>query len=1094
MSEIREKYKHLNDAEHVLARPGMYIGTVEPNEYTHWVFNKGKMEYRTLQYSYGFVQIFLEILMNAIDQSKRVKNLSEIRVNIDANEGSVCVYNNGDGIDVVMHPDEGVYVPEMLFSRFRSSTNYNDTEDRIVSGINGIGAKATVVFSKKFTIETVDARRKKKFSQTYLNNLKEIGEAMIEKTSEKGYTRITYVPDFKKFKMKGFDKIVMCVMKKCLYDATALTGKGVIIWYNDMRIEARNFEDYVKLYVGEEIMLVHERQMIDDKYEWEYIICQNTTDIDGFRQVSFVNGIPTHGGGTHVDYIVGQVCKGLNKGGKLKDLDIKNNMMLFLICHIRNPSFDSQTKNKLTSPVKRFGCECVVSAGFIKKVSKTGILDAAKSLAQFKEDKKLKRTDGAKRSDIGFIPKLVDASWAGGKRSAECVLILTEGDSAKASVMSGIRVVGTQRYGVFPLRGTVLNVRVASSEKISSNEEIQNIKKILGLKQEQKYESGKESLRYGKIMIITDADVDGAHIKGLIINLFHRYWPNLLKSDDFITCMATPIIKASSGKNGMLEFYSAHEYQKWKEEEDTRKWNIKYYKGLGTSTKEEFQGYFKRPKVINYRWDTKSDESIKLAFEKTKTNERKEWLKDYNPDMVLDYSEKDVSYTNFVNHELKHFSEADNHRSIPCMIDGLKPSLRKIIYASFLKNLRSEYKVAQFSGYVAEKTCYHHGETSLMQAIIGLAQGFVGSNNMPLLEAKGQFGTRLLGGKDHAAPRYIFTHLRDNAVSIFHKDDFPLLKHLEEDGTTIEPVYYVPTIPLILVNGGKGIGTGYSCEVPNYNPRDIVKNLLRLMKGEEMIAMKPWYAGFRGMIEQVDKGYITRGIWERTSHDEIRITELPIGVWTTPYLEDLGKMLIEGKKNSEGKNKIIKKIINNCDDENVDICVEFVASTKEIFKSDENLEKRMGLISHLSTNNMYLYNADNIIKKYKGPEEILKEFYEVRLSEYKRRKRCLLKKLEEEIKKLSAKARFIRMVCNDEIVVAKRPEKELVEELKRLEFPLIQESYDYLLEMAIRTLTLEKVQKLENEVENKKQEHEELKGKDEQRIWKDDLRTLLGKN
>jgi len=1099
---IREKYKHLNEAEHVLARPGMYIGTVEPNEYTHWVFNKGKMEYRSLEYSYGFVQIFLEILMNAIDQSKRVKNLTEIRVNINVETGNISIYNNGDGIDVVMHPDEKVYVPEMLFSKFRSSTNYNDTEDRIVSGINGIGAKATVVFSKEFTVETVDTKRKKKFTQVYRNNLTEIEEAIIEKTSEKGYTRITYIPDFGRFKMDGFNKVCLCVMKKCLYDATALTGKGVSIWYNDKLIEAKNFEDYVKLYTGDSVSVVHERQVIKGAgdtspfYEWEYIICQNTTDVDGFRQVSFVNGIPTYGGGTHVDYITGQICKGINKGGKLKDIDIRNNMMLFLICHVRNPSFDSQTKNKLTSPIKKFGCECAVSATFIKKVMKTGILEAAKSLAQFKEDKKLKKTDGAKKSDIGFIAKLVDASLAGGKRSSDCVLILTEGDSAKASVMSGIRIVGTQRYGVFPLKGKLVNVRERVASQVSSNEEIQNIKKILGLKQGEDYSNGKNGLRYGRVMIITDADVDGAHIKGLLINFFHWYWPSLLKRDDFITCMATPIIKASK-KGGVLEFYSAREYEKWKSAENTEssKWTIKYYKGLGTSTKDEFQEYFKNPKVIDYEWDPDSDKNIKLAFDKTKANDRKVWLKDYNPDVVLDYALRGVSYSEFVHRELKHFSEADNIRSIPCMVDGLKPSQRKIIYAAFLKNLRNEYKVAQFSGYVAEKTCYHHGEVSLMQAIIGLAQGFVGSNNMPLLAAKGQFGTRLAGGKDNAAARYIFTHLREETFSIFHKDDFPLLRHMEDDGTVIEPVYYVPTIPLVLINGSRGIGTGYKYEIPNYNPRDVAKNLMRLMKGNKVESMDPWYAGFQGSIEKSEKGYITRGIWERTGHDELRITELPIGTWTTSYLEFLGGMIIEGRvKKEEEKtkgNKIIRKISSNCDDENVDITIEFTKSTKELFKTDADLEKVLKLVSHLDTNNMYLYNSEHIIKRYKGPEEILEEFYEIRLEEYQKRKKYLLRKLLEEIKKLGAKARFIKMVCEGELIIAKRPKKELVSELEELEFPKIDEKYDYLLGMALWTLTLEEVEKLENEVAKKKEEYKELKEKEETRLWRDDLKMLF---
>lgn len=292
-----------------------------------------------------------------------------------------------------------------------------------------------------------------------------------------------------------------------------------------------------------------------------------------------------------------------------------------------------------------------------------------------------------------------------------------------------------------------------------------------------------------------------------------------------------------------------------------------------------------------------------MAFSKKKVEERKEWLRSYVPGTFLDHSADVISYHEFVHKELILFSRADLERSIPSMVDGLKPGQRKIVYACFKRNLKSDIKVAQLAGYVAEHSAYHHGEASLMSTILGLAQDFVGSNNINLLVPQGQFGTRLQGGKDAASPRYIFTRLAPLARHLFNEHDDKLLSYLNEEGQTIEPEWYAPILPTVLINGAEGIGTGWSTSIPNYCPRDVVDNLKRMLDGEEPLPMVPWYRGYRGTIEEVVdrkgvRSYVVSGIINQLDDTTLEITELPVRKWTQDYKEFLEEMVKPEDKNA----------------------------------------------------------------------------------------------------------------------------------------------------------------------------------------------------
>ncbi|PSS09980.1 DNA topoisomerase [Actinidia chinensis var. chinensis] len=1134
---IEETYQKKTQLEHILLRPDTYIGSIEHHTQALWVYENSEMVHRSVSFVPGLYKIFDEILVNAADNKQRDPSMDVMKVSIDVEGNCITVYNNGDGVPVEIHQEEGVYVPEMIFGHLLTSSNYDDTEKKTTGGRNGYGAKLTNIFSTEFVIETADGRRQKKYKQIFSNNMGKKSEPIITKCKEgENWTKVSFKPDLAKFNMTHLEDDVVALMKKRVIDIAGCLGKTVKVELNGQRAPVKSFLDYVSLYLQSASKARPDPlPRITEKVNERWEICVSISE-GQFQQVSFVNGIATIKGGTHVDYITNQITNYVmgivnkkNKNANVKSHTVKNHLWVFVNALIDNPAFDSQTKETLTIRPSSFGSKCELSQEFLKKVSKSGVVESLLSWADFKQSKDLKKTDGTKRQRITGITKLEDANDAGGKNSDKCTLILTEGDSAKALAMAGISVVGRNYYGVFPLRGKLLNVREASHKQIMENAEIQNVKQILGLQHGKQYDSVK-SLRYGHLMIMTDQDHDGSHIKGLLINFIHSFWPSLLKVPSFLVEFITPIVKATHKNGKVLSFYSMPEYESWKESlgGNASGWSIKYYKGLGTSTSKEGKEYFndlvKHKK--DFIWvDEQDGEAIELAFSKKKIEARKNWLRQLEPGTYLDQREKLIRYSDFVNKELILFSMADLQRSIPSMVDGLKPGQRKILFCSFKRNFVKEAKVAQFSGYVSEHSAYHHGEQSLASTIIGMAQDYVGSNNINLLQPNGQFGTRHQGGKDHASARYIYTQLSPVTRFLFPKDDDILLDYLNEDGQSIEPIWYMPIIPMVLVNGSEGIGTGWSSYIPNYNPREIVANVKRLLNGEPMEPMDPWYKGFRGTIEktatkETGVSYTVTGIIEEVNETTLRITELPIRRWTLDYKEFLESIMT-------GNDKIKDPFIKDYREHNDDTTVHFEVILSEenlILAKQEGLLKKFKLTTTISTSNMHLFDQNCVIKKYDTPEEILEEFFHARLEFYEKRKAILLDNLELDLLKLENKVRFILGVVKGEIIVSNRKRVDLFLELRDKDFtpfpkktkiveaavvgaiddaeeteesPDIIASkgvrasdYEYLLSMAIGTLTLEKVQELCAERDKLNKEVDDLRKATPKSLWMNDLDAL----
>jgi len=768
--------------------------------------------------------------------------------------------------------------------------------------------------------------------------------------------------------------------------------------------------------------------------------------------------------------IIDEMAKKIN----LKPQQVRNTFNVFVKATLENPTFSSQVKSECTSKTQDFGSKFEPPKNFVKNVLKTGIQDELTALSKFKEMKELKKTDGARKSKITGIPKLDDANKAGTMQSGKCTLIVTEGDSAKTLAVAGLSVVGRDYYGVFPLRGKCKNVRDASVSQLTSNQEFNDLKKILGLQQGKEYTDVSE-LRYGRLMIMTDADNDGSHIKGLILNMIHYFWPSLLKLG-FVVSMVTPIIKASKGGQ-TKSFYTDSTFRSWYGNGQSG-WKIKYYKGLGTSTSVEAREYFKmiQDLTVKFDMDIMADKSIVLAFDKTKADDRKSWLLESaakNPkELEVPYgSVKNLSISNFVHKDLVNFSLADLKRSIAHVSDGLKPSQRKVLFACFEKNLKDEMKVAQLAAYVADKSAYHHGEVSLADTIVKLANDYMGSNNINLLEPCGQFGTRLMGGKDASQTRYIFTKLAKETRKLFDPRDDPVLNYLDDDGRSIEPDFYMPTLPMVLVNGTEGIGTGFSCYVPPFNPTEIKENIKRALGGESLKEMTPWFRGFKGRVFKENDTWLAEGVWRDTG-SRLKITELPPGRWTQDYKEYLDTLVDK---------KVITNFTNNSTTDDVDFEI-FGYSGKDVIK-DLKLRKTF------HTSNMHLFHPTKGIYKYESPEEILKDFIDLRVKYYEQRKEHLLKVLQTKAAMCGYKSKFVTMVIDGDIVVFKRKKEDLEKQLAQF-FPRINGTYDYLLNIKTVQYTEECVKDLIEESNKTVQELELLKNTSHIDMWKMDIKNL----
>lgn len=1111
LSDYKKKPLH----QQILDEPDTFVGGCDLIEDVLPIVEDNHIVTKTCQYVPAVNKLFDEILVNARDQITRLReskestiiHTTEIKVSYDEELQQWTVYNNGNGIDVAVHPTEKTpdgkpqYIVEMILGELLTSKNYNK-RGKTTGGKNGFGAKLTNLFSQVFRVETVDHVRGLKYVQEFRNNMSERSKPKITKTKVKPYTKISWITDVSKFGIDSFTPNMIQYMVRRVYDIAGTTDSSIKVYYQSQKIPVKTFVDYCDLYLKDQARVC---ETLSDRWT----VCVSVSQTDKFEHYSFVNGIYTLKGGKHVDVISKQITSKLvamiEKRHKktVPESYVKNYMKLFLNCVIEDPSFDSQSKERLITAPSKFGSKPELSDKFIKSIfDKLDLVQKVESFADFKTNKESKKTDGSKKNKIQ-VPKLDDANWAGTKKSNQCTLILTEGDSAKTMAISGLSVVGRDCYGVFPLRGKVLNVKEASVKQITDNTEITHLKKILGLESGRVYDST-DKLRYGQIMIMTDQDHDGSHIKGLVMLIFETLWPSLLKLG-YVKSMITPIVKAT-WKKQVVCFYNLTDYETWKQSTpNLKQYKLKYYKGLGTSTAKEAREYFQLMKLTHYDFNEQTTDKMNLAFKRDCSNLRKDWLYQYNPQLILNNDQTHVGIDEFIDKELIHFSNSDTRRSIGSLLDGLKPSQRKILYCCFKRKLTSEIRVAQLAGYVSEHAAYHHGEASLQSTIIGMAQTFVGSNNIHLLKPNGQFGSRIMGGADSASPRYIHTELNPLVKYIYPPSDFPLLKREDDDGILVEPTYYVPILPMVLVNGMKGIGTGFSTDIPQYNPQDILDNLKRKLNSEDYKPMIPWYRGFRGKIQKISPTkFITKGTYDIIGKDKIVITELPIGMWTSNYKEFLDSVTVD-KRDKKAKGKFVLDYQDHSTDETVKFIIHMNSQVSQYVIYNEkihmdSIEKMFKLTTTKSISNIHLYNEKGTIQRYKTIDSILDEYYLVRYELYKQRKHYQLQDLDRLITIESSKLRFIDFVIQDKIVVYKNTQANVIEKLQHYKFPYIvngiietefkSQSYHYLTTIPIRDFTNDKLLELRQRVDSLNDQKKHLQSQSIETLWLQELLAL----
>ena len=437
-----------------------------------------------------------------------------------------------------------------------------------------------------------------------------------------------------------------------------------------------------------------------------------------------------------------------------------------------------------------------------------------------------------------------------------------------------------------------------------------------------------------------------------------------------------------------------------------------------------------------------------------------------------------MQLSNFFNSDFVDYASYDNLRKIGSCIDGLKNASRKVIFTVLEKNIKEPIKVSQLANKVAEYAEYLHG--SLDGVVVNLGQDFAGTNNVPLLQKKGNFGTRF--AQEASAPRYIFTYGSKNLFTLFKKEDLKILKEQMFEGERIEPVFYVPTLPLILVNGSEGVSSGFAQKILPRNPKNIIKYLTNKIQGKRnnKDLLKPFFKDFKGTVEQGETSFqwLIKGKIERTNKNQITISEIPVGYDLKTYIKVL--------KTLEGNRVILDW--DDLSDKEFKFIVKMNSKDLDKLSEDEILDK-LKLVKKV-TENLTCLNANNQIQEFQSSEEILDYYFKVKMEYLGKRKDYLVQELKTDLDILNAKITFIKAILDKSLVIEKQPKDKIVKNLEKIITVKVQDSYDYLLNMPLYSLTLEKIKALTETLKNSKLKLKETQEKTLENFWLEDLEEI----
>ena len=1159
--------------DHIYKVPQMYLGgSIKQMKRVERVLELESQLFKEKEISIsdGLERIFVEISSNAGDNAARSmrNNVDPGEVTVTMTDTTIKVRNGGIPIPVEIKEEENMYVPEMIFGKLMSSSNYDEDKVRTEAGVNGFGAKLTNIFSKYFKVTIGDPHNQALYTQVWTENMKQKEKPNISHYSKnsKGFVEVEYVIDFLKF---GYENM------KYPAEAYEFFARHIVdmaftlkipVSFNGKKFVIKNAKEYAKLYLGKEKVknsilycswpkgtetyMKNNVELAKDKNVLPAIeICAIDTPDEAFK-ISFLNAMWTRNNGVHYEATFKAVATSVlntvndNKNGKKKKkkdekapklalADVKKHVSLIVSCWVEDPEFSGQGKSELKSPTPSVKIEEKI----LKPILNWELVSRLYAELDAKQFRLSMKTDGKKTKNLTGMDKLKDANKAGTSESSKCILYITEGDSALTfakhlrSFIPGEK--GNDYIGCYPLKGKPINIMNATPMKVNANKEINDLKKILALKSGVDYsvDENYETLRYGHLMVLADADTDGKHILGLVMNIFHCEFPSLI-ARGYITYLRTKILEVKKGGR-KIKFYSQHEYDLWKEKtKDFKSWEHSYFKGLGTSEEADVEDESKNPKIVQTIYDEIAPYSMRLAFDKALTNNRKEWIAQWQPDYSVEQM-MNQPISSFINHEFIQFSIADVARSIPRFTDGLKTSQRKILWTALKRwgrkagDKAEKMKVAQFAASVSEKMAYMHGEKSLEGAIVGMGQNFVGANNIAYFRKKGNFGTRSMLGKDASSGRYIFAAPELFVPLIYKKEDEQILNIIVDEGQDIEPVTLLPILPMHLINGVCGIGTGSSSYIPPHNPLDVCFWLECKIKGISLPTLKPWFRGFNGKIEMKlrmkkanseseesveediynnpeeeepdkDENFVdentkismaTYGVYEEqgNTRKKITITELPIGRSIDKYEIMLKKMR---------ENKIITKY----DDYSTAEVPKF-----EIYGMKNPSLKKLKLVKTYGMSNMVLLDNNNRPVKYRNAEDIMETFYSIRLAYYDKRKQHILNSIQETIGLLNMKIKFILAVLKGIQMIQENPKISL-EDLnaagailtigknkKSIATQMSNCGFDeeLLKKISLYNLTEEEINKAKDEITNLEVEYKIKLETGAEQFWLDDISEFI---
>lgn len=1129
---VSSTIEHVDRRTHILMRPDNYIGENTYDTQFIVVLNEeGVASKSELPFSPGLRQIFTEPLANMRDRIFVDPTCTIADVSTDGT--SIAMRNNGYGIPcsaVTIKEDNGtersIRQPELAFSVFQSSSNYDDSQQRVTGGRNGMGCKLTNVLSRSFTVETIDGETGEKFTQSFSDNMGTKSKPKVRKVKGKPFTKITFQPDLAALKVPADTSLSaftdqmhtwVAEMAACTL-GTINKSKTVTFKWNGKKTIMKSFKQLATAYMGPDCIF-DECAPRDGLLPFQLALAKKEEGAVLQDDRGFVNGVPCNEGTLH-NHIRYRVYE------KIKELvpDFNSFAQLFNSCTIMynalvyNPSFDSQNKTQLTTKNKDWGFTWTPSDSFCNKLKKSSLVAEMKRHADDRNElKKLREqsnrvkevTTKVKGRSIANVASLIDAAKAGYKsRKETTTLWIAEGNSAQSWIVSGLP--NQDFHGVLAVRGKSLNLYKAKEEKKNNNVEINNLLAALGLQVGVDYSKprNRKSLRYDRVVVAADNDKDGIHIRMQILsNLL--YLNPTLQSFPFLHVLITPLIilKPRAKRLDDLYFYSDQSFEEWCAINQVGKYEISYTKGLGAMDESDARKFVKERYVKRYRFED-GTKQIMVDMMGEDSAKRKDMLRSYDGDAHIPYEQyiaeekEELSFADFVRLEYPQYCMADLKRKIPNVVDGLIPSQRKVIWTLLKKGITDVVRCDQLAGEVQKFTAYHHGETSL--PIMPLARDHVGANNVSVVKKRGIFGSWL--SKDSAAaPRYARAGLEDFGYLFWPKADFASLTMLVDDGQEIEPVYMPPVICWTLLNFRKGLATGWNTVLPGYNPikvLELTRELTRVMEDSSLRgefearcdASVPFFDMYTGSVKKTKPfTYETEGVAciEGVEDDMVlvRITQLPVPCWVDDYVKSLQARSPTGSSKSH---RYVKFVQSNSSNTEIRLLVGIDKTffDKHIGENKDALFKYLLLKNSINVKHRNMWRADGTFHKFSGIAEVLYEYGKAREQLYRKRLTIQLQSVKKEVEYAKSKMQFVRGVIDGTLVLFHRDAKDVERELAERKVPEKDESYDYLLNIPARSFTSKEVSKQGAKVQKLAAEQRALEGANVFDVWRSEIDAL----